>query len=316
MGRVLSVNISHKKGTVKQPIQSAQLRVDLGIEGDAHAGAWHRQISLLASESIDKMTKLGVAGLTPGRFAENITTEGIELFSLPVGSRLRLGETLVEVTQIGKQCHQHCEVYRQVGMCIMPTEGIFVKVLEEGQIAAGDPVEVVYRPITAAVLVASDKGHRGEREDLSGPEIAKLLEGHALVREIVVLPDERQHIAEYLMKTSDSGLVDVIFTSGGTGFAPRDVTPEATMDAVERLAPGIPEAMRAKSLEITDRAMLSRAIAGIRGRTLIINMPGSPKAVRECMEVFLPVLEHAIQTVRGETYECAAQRPDKDNAEK
>ncbi|MEL7608978.1 MAG: molybdenum cofactor synthesis domain-containing protein [Bacillota bacterium] len=309
MGRVVSVNISVKKGTVKQPIESAQLKENHGIEGDAHAGAWHRQISLLASESIDKMIKLGATGLSPGRFAENITTEGIDICSLPIGSRLRLGGALVEVTQIGKECHHHCEVYRQVGMCIMPTEGIFVKVLEEGQVEPGDPVEIVYRPITAAVLVASDKGHRGEREDLSGPELKKLLEGHALVLEIVVLPDERGRIAEYLKKTADSGLVDLILTSGGTGFAPRDVTPEATMDAVERLAPGIPEAMRAKSLEITNRAMLSRAVAGIRGRTLIVNMPGSPRAVRECMEVFLPVLEHAIKTVRGETFECAAERP-------
>ena len=116
--------------------------VDHGLVGDAHAGNWHRQISLLAQESIDKMTALGVSDLPPGKFAENITTSGIELHTLPVGTRLRIGDCLAEVTQIGKECHQHCQIYKQVGMCIMPTEGIFVKVLEDGDIRPGDPITV------------------------------------------------------------------------------------------------------------------------------------------------------------------------------
>ena len=116
--------------------------MDHGLVGDAHAGNWHRQISLLAQESIDKMTALGVSDLPPGKFAENITTSGIELHTLPVGTRLRIGDCLAEVTQIGKECHQHCQIYKQVGMCIMPTEGIFVKVLEDGDIRPGDPITV------------------------------------------------------------------------------------------------------------------------------------------------------------------------------
>lgn len=158
--------------------------------------------------------------------------------------------------------------------------------------------------IKIAVLILSDKGYSGERPDKSGPELTRLLDGHAEVTEVTVLPDERRMIADKLRSLCDGGEVDVVLTSGGTGFAPRDVTPEATMDVAERAAPGIPEAMRRRSMEVTDRAMLSRAAAGIRGRTLIVNLPGSPKAVRECMEVLLPVLDHAVETLRGEAFEC------------
>ena len=142
MAKITSINISGKKGTFKQPVERAELRVDHGIVGDAHAGNWHRQISLLAQESIDKMTALGLSDLTPGKFAENITTEGIALYTLPVGTILRLGNCRVEVTQIGKECHQHCEIYKKVGQCIMPHEGIFVRVLTPGEIFIGDEVAV------------------------------------------------------------------------------------------------------------------------------------------------------------------------------
>ena len=142
MATITSINISPKKGTFKQPVNQAELRVDYGIVGDAHAGNWHRQISLLAQESIDKMTALGLDDLVPGKFAENITTQGIELFTLPVGTRLKLGACVVEVTQIGKECHQHCEIYKKVGQCIMPHEGIFVKVLTPGVVCVGDSIAI------------------------------------------------------------------------------------------------------------------------------------------------------------------------------
>ncbi len=142
MATITSINISPKKGTFKQPVNQAELCVNFGIVGDAHAGNWHRQISLLAQESIDKMTALGLSDLVPGMFAENITTQGMELFTLAVGTRLRLGACVVEVTQIGKECHQHCEIYKKVGQCIMPHEGIFVKVLMPGVVRVGDSIEV------------------------------------------------------------------------------------------------------------------------------------------------------------------------------
>ena len=142
MAKITSINISPKKGTFKQPVERAELRVDHGIVGDAHAGNWHRQISLLAQESIDKMIALGLPDLTPGKFAENITTEGISLYTLPVGTVLRLGNCRVEVTQIGKECHQHCEIYKKVGQCIMTPEGIFVRVLTPGELSVGDEIEI------------------------------------------------------------------------------------------------------------------------------------------------------------------------------
>jgi len=161
--------------------------------------------------------------------------------------------------------------------------------------------------IRVAVLISSDKGARGEREDASGPAVVAKLDGMAEVVALEVVPDEIELIIDKLIYYADRLKVDIVFTSGGTGFAPRDVTPEATLAVCDRLVPGITDAMRLRSLEVTDRAMLSRAVAGIRGRTLIINLPGSPKAARECLDVFLPVLDHAVETLRGEAYECAQQ---------
>lgn len=141
--RVLSVNISKEKGVVKHPIEKGIFLEDLGLEDDAHSGDWHRQVSLLGIESFQKMKDEGVEGLVPGIFAENITTEGIVLYELPIGTKVAIGETLHEVTQIGKQCHSGCEISKKVGKCVMPEEGIFTKVLKGGVIRAGDNIELV-----------------------------------------------------------------------------------------------------------------------------------------------------------------------------
>ena len=157
----------------------------------------------------------------------------------------------------------------------------------------------------AGIITVSDKGSQGQREDLSGPAIAETLQGLAEVVATAIVADNKDLILEKFIYFADRLKVDIVFTSGGTGLAPRDVTPEATLLACERIVPGITDAMRLKSFEVTDRAMLSRAVAGTRGKTLIINLPGSPKAVKECLDVFLPVIEHAVETLRGEAYECA-----------
>ena len=141
MAEVIAVCISEKKGTVKHPVPHIDVRVHHGIVGDAHAGDWHRQISLLADESVDTMRALGLT-LSPGAFAENILTWGIELKTLPIGTRLRVGDALLEVTQIGKECHNDCEIKKTTGKCVMPTEGIFAVVLEEGRIQSGDTITV------------------------------------------------------------------------------------------------------------------------------------------------------------------------------
>lgn len=142
MAKVTAVNISEKKGVIKHPIEKGFFKFNHGLEGDAHAGKWHRQVSFLGEESIDKMRATGVEGLCSGKFAENLTTEGIILYELPVGTKLKIGEVLFEVTQIGKECHAGCEIMKLVGDCIMPREGIFARVLEEGYIKAGDDIVV------------------------------------------------------------------------------------------------------------------------------------------------------------------------------
>lgn len=154
------------------------------------------------------------------------------------------------------------------------------------------------------IITASDKGSRGEREDISGKTIATMLAGLGQVKHYVVVPDEREDLSREIVYMVDNLRLDLILTTGGTGLGPRDVTPEATLAVIDREVPGIPEAMRAKSLEKTSRAMLSRAVAGIRGRTLIINLPGSPKGVKECLEVVLPALEHGLAIMKGDAGEC------------
>ena len=160
--------------------------------------------------------------------------------------------------------------------------------------------------ITVAVLTLSDKGSKGEREDLSGPLIRDMLKSiNAEVRFYDVLPDEKELIKEKLLEYAEK--VDLILTTGGTGLAPRDVTPEATLEVIDRQVSGIAEAMRFEGYKKTKRAMLSRAVAGVRGRTLIINLPGSPKAVQENLEVIIDALPHAIEKIKGDTSECGSQ---------
>lgn len=143
MARVIAVNISEKKGVVKHPIEKGFFKANHGLEGDAHAGNWHRQVSLLGDESIEKVRAMGVKGLCSGKFAENLTTEGIVLYKLPIGTKLKIGEVTMEVTQIGKECHLGCEIRNLIGDCVMPREGIFTKVLTEGWICPGDEIEII-----------------------------------------------------------------------------------------------------------------------------------------------------------------------------
>ena len=306
MAKLVAVCTSPEKGMRKVDQGKATLIANYGIEGDAHASAeWHRQVSLLAMESIKKMQDLGLK-VHEGDFAENLTTEGIELYTLPIGTRMTIGNNVLgEVSQIGKECHSHCAIYEMAGDCVMPREGIFIRVLVGGEIKNGDEIKIV-NPLTAAILTVSDKGSRGQREDLSGPAIKEIfatIGGQIVDYEIV--PDEQEQIEQKLKLWADRHQPDFIFTTGGTGFSWRDVTPEATKAVIDREAPGFAEVMRAKSLEKTPHAMLSRATSGLRGRTIIINLPGSPKAVKENLEVILPALKHGSEILRNIAGECA-----------
>lgn len=308
MGKILAICVSEKKGTQKRPVDAAVLKEDWGIEGDAHAGKWHRQVSLLSFEKIEEFRAKG-AQVDFGDFGENLVVEGFDLRQLPVGSRFQIGEAVLELTQIGKECHSHCAIYHAVGDCIMPREGVFTEVIKGGAIRTGDEICLLplseSRPFTAAVITLSDKGSKGEREDKSGPAAVEMLEaaGYRVV-ETLLLPDGKQPLSGELCRLADQRQVDVAFTTGGTGFSERDLTPEATIDVCDRMANGIADAIRQYSLQITGRAMLSRAVSGIRKKTLIVNLPGSPKAVKESLEYVLPQLDHGLGILRGTAGEC------------
>lgn len=309
MGTIKGICISHIRGIQKSEVAEADLKVDWGIVGDAHAGNWHRQVSLLSYEKIQEFKEKG-AEIVPGAFGENLIVEGYDFRNLPVGSRLAIGEAELEITQIGKECHSHCEIYKAMGDCIMPREGGFAKVIKSGHITLGDTITLLPdnpdRPLTAAVITLSDKGAAGLREDKSGPIIVDELkrEGYEII-ETLILPDELSLIKKNLIRLSDQRQVNLIITTGGTGFSERDCTPEATMAVATRNAPGIAEVIRAGSMQITRRAMLSREASVIRNKTLIVNLPGSPKAVKESLGFVIDQLEHGIRILTGRDSECA-----------
>lgn len=309
MGVLKGICVSKKRGTKKVEVAEAMLVENYGIEGDAHAGNWHRQVSLLSLEKIEAFREKG-AQVSFGDFGENLIIDGFDFRSLPVGTIFTIGDAVLKMTQIGKECHTHCQIYQTMGECIMPREGVFAVVLKGGQIRNGDTVEMVPvpsdAPLTAAVITLSDKGSKGEREDKSGPVIVKMLEeaGYEII-ESNILPDEQKLLENELIRLSDQRQVNLILTTGGTGFSERDRTPEATMTVATRLAPGIAEAIRTGSMKITKRAMLSRETSVIRNKTLIVNLPGSPKAVAESLELVIDQLDHGIKILLGRTGECA-----------
>lgn len=302
MGKVIAVCISEKKGTVKTDVGSCRIIQDYGLENDAHAGSG-RQVSLLSYEKFSefKETNAGRVEIVPGVFGENLLVEGFDFKTLPIGTRFKCGDCILELMQIGKRCHTGCEISKIAGKCIMPVEGVFARVIEGGVVSNGDEFTMISRLYRACILTASDRSFNGEREDLSGPCIAKIIgEAGYEVISTSLQPDDEDVLADTLIKMCDELKPDVIFTTGGTGLSPRDHMPEATKKVAHRDVPGIAEYMRLKSMEITPNAMLSRGVSVIRDNTLIINLPGSPKAVSECLSFILPSLYHGLGLLRGD----------------
>ena len=302
--QVVSVNISTEKGTVKQPVEAVDIDA-LGIVGDAHAGPWHRQVSLLAQESIDRFSEKMNRGFPPGIFAENITTRGVDLSGVRLLDRFRIGDVELEITQIGKKCHgDDCAVYREVGKCVMPKEGIFCRVLQPGSIRAGDRVDFLPRIWKFRVITLSDRAHRGEYPDRSGPKIAELIGSFAEEKnwktdiQTTVLPDDADRLLTELSAAGNDG-VDVVFTTGGTGVGPRDITPEVVSSFCEKTVPGIMEAIRVKYGASKPNALLSRSVAGVAGQMLVFALPGSIKAVTEYISEIVKTLEHLLLMLYG-----------------
>lgn len=302
--KVLSVNISEKKGTVKHPVPFIELDA-LGVMHDAHAGPWNRQVSLLAKESVDKFSKDAGRKIYFGEFAENITTEGIVLHETHPLDRFIIGDTELEVTQIGKECHgDSCAIYREVGNCVMPKEGIFCRVIRQGKIQAGDPVVFIPRVFKLMVITMSDRASKGIYEDKSGPRVKALMEEFFNKLnwkfEIInhVIPDDEFLLKKHLGQAVDAG-VDFVITTGGTGIGPRDITPEVVRTVIEKEIPGIMEMIRMKYSLEKPNALLSRSIAGVAGKTLIYALPGSVKAVNEYMTEIVKTLKHSVFMLYG-----------------
>ncbi|NOY82936.1 MAG: molybdenum cofactor biosynthesis protein [Kiritimatiellaeota bacterium] len=317
-GRIVAVCISERKGTPKTPVASARFVAGAGLEADAHAGPWHRQVSILDKEAVDRVRKAGLPDLTPGAFAENLQTEGLNLEHCGLGTRLVIADQVqLVVTQIGKTCHTPCRIARITGDCIMPGRGLFCRVERGGKVAAGDPVrieECVGRDLfQAVVLTISDSRAAGVARDTAGPAVADLLESrlnvHIYRRKII--PDDHNRIRDALLHYAGGHSIDLVVTVGGTGFSPRDVTPEATATVVQRPTPGLDEVMRAASVAKTPFAALSRGRSGIRGRTLILNLPGSRKAAVENLQAIVSCLEHGLGKIRGDPTPCAGVQASK-----
>jgi molybdenum cofactor synthesis domain-containing protein len=307
MGKIQSLNISTKKGVQKTPVDQIELVENFGIKDDAHAGSWHRQVSLLALESIQRMKEAGV-DVKSGDFAENITTEGIDLKSLNIGDVLSVNGIDLTISQLGKTCHQRCAIFYAAGDCVMPREGIFAVVKGGGNVKTGD--EITYsakKGFSVIVITLSDKGSRGERIDETGPAVEKLLKENLNISYIrtEMMPDDQKALEDSLRYFADVQKVDLVVTNGSTGVSPRDIAPDATLNVIDKRIPGFEEAMRAESLRKTDRAMISRAVTGSRKNTMIVNVPGSPKGAVENLAVIVKTLTHCIEKLQGSPEDCA-----------
>jgi molybdenum cofactor synthesis domain-containing protein len=301
---VVSVNVSTKKGTIKNPVDAITLNPE-GIEGDAHAGAWHRQVSLLDVESIEKMQTAIDRKIDPGEFAENITTRGYPVYKMRPLDRLVLGQIELEVTQIGKKCHGHkCAIFKRTGDCVMPKEGIFCRVLKGGTLRAGDRLDYQPKVVQVHVITLSDRASSGAYEDKSGPmlkeRIADFFSSQQSRVEIrnSVIPDEAEQLRSLIKRFVDAG-ADIVFTTGGTGIGPRDIAPEVIRPLLDKEIPGIMELIRVKYGASNPNALVSRSVAGLISKTLIYALPGSPKAVSEYTDEILKTIDHSLMMVNG-----------------
>jgi molybdenum cofactor synthesis domain-containing protein len=303
-GSVISVNISEEKGTVKHPV--SEIIIDKnGIVGDAHAGPWHRQVSLLAREDIDCFGKEMGRQLKPGEFAENITTAGVDLNRVAILDRFRMDEVELEVTQIGKECHGNtCAIYQEVGKCVMPKKGLFCRVINPGKIKPGDSIEYCPKTLRFLIITLSDRAFAGHYSDRSGPRAKQILEEYFADAkwhcqfQYVLLADDAEPLGRQLTQAINEG-IDVIFTLGGTGIGPRDITPETVAAVCEKTIPGIMENIRVKYGKEKPAALLSRSVAAIAGKTQVYALPGSVRAVEEYLCEILKTLEHAVYMLHG-----------------
>ena len=293
-----SVNISEKKGTVKHPVPQININEN-GVENDAHAGDWHRQVSMLSTESITKFAQQGNRTIKSGEFAENLTITGMNLINTAPLDRFQIHDVMLEVTQIGKKCHgDNCAIFREVGNCVMPKEGIFCRVKQGGIITSG--VQGTYLPkvFKVHIITLSDRASKGIYPDRSGQRIQEMTElyfdskkrKHQI--EKTLIPDDPQMLEQLINESANK--YDIVITTGGTGIGTKDFTPDVVKPLLEKEIPGIMDMIRIKYGQEKPNALISRSIAGVIGNTLVFCLPGSVKAVEEYMTEITKVLEHLI----------------------
>lgn len=304
MAFVRSINISEKKGTEKRELPSCRATLN-GLENDAHAGKWHRQVSLLSGSSIDSFSKSADIEISSGAFGENLVIEGIDLTKVSVLDRLVLGDVELEVTQIGKKCHgDACSIFKRAGECIMPKEGLFTRVVKEGMICKGQNVELVEKKLVFHIITLSDRVSAGEYPDESGPAIEKMIREYFanmrwhLCVERSIIPDEPELLKQMLIKDAAEH-VDIVISTGGTGIGPRDITPDVVSSLADIAIPGIMDHIRMLYGKDHPAALISRSVAVVIGQTLVFTLPGSVKAVTEYTLELQENFEHLIFMLHG-----------------
>jgi molybdenum cofactor synthesis domain-containing protein len=298
-GKIISLNVSEEKGTVKTPVERVDIDMN-GVVGDAHAGAWHRQVSILAAEEIRAFSTEMETEIDFGAFAENITTEGVDLSGASLLDSFTAGGVELVVTQIGKKCHgDKCAIFQKIGKCVMPHKGIFCKVVNGGGLDVGDEISYTRRAFKFAVITLSDRASKGEYDDRSGPALRAIIEerfkGTNRVCEFSyhLIADDAEALKGLLEDAVRDG-VDAVFTTGGTGVGPKDITPDVVTEFADKTIPGIMEHIRVKYGLEKPNALLSRSVAAVKGKMLIYTLPGSVKAVNEYTGEILKTLEHLV----------------------
>lgn len=297
---VIATNISQTTGHGKHSV--SQLVLDsAGIVGDRHHGIGNRQVCILGQESLERLNRKKNKFFKPGELGENITIAGIDLRRVKILDRLQIGEVVLEITQIGKKCHGDvCEIYREVGICVMHKECVFARVIHGGTIKPGDAIRYISKVLKILIITLSDRAAQGNYEDLSGPAAKELIEkffsctkwSHFEISNFL-LPDDANAL-EISLKQTIAAQTDIVFTLGGTGIGPRDITPEVVQKVADKIIPGIMEHVRIKYGVAKPAALLSRSIAAIAKQTQIYAVPGSVRAVKEYLQEILPLIEHAI----------------------
>jgi molybdenum cofactor synthesis domain-containing protein len=298
-GCVVSVNLAECKKESKHPVPEIVLD-ELGVVGDVHRGPGNRQVSILGQESLDSFFKRTGKKIHPGDFAENLTISGVDLTKVALLDRLVIGDTVLEITQIGKKCHGDvCAIFREVGMCAMPKEGVFARVIQGGKIQAGDKISYLARPLKILFITLSDRAVAEVYKDTAGPLVQNLtqefFQGRRWHLECAskLLSDDEDELSRVLEQALEDS-VDIIFTIGGTGVGPRDQAPDVVARIFPKIIPGIMENIRQKYAATKPAALLSRSIAAVKNTTQIYTLPGSERAVSEYCPMISANLEHII----------------------